>query len=636
MLELYPHNQKAYDNAKIAFDSGDRTAIIHPTGTGKSLIIAKFILDNKSLKILFISPNVFIHHEIKKHIKKNSQNVTFQTYQYFIKNSTSEFKGYDLIFLDEFHRAGAEEWNKQIQDLLLLNSTAKVLGTTATHIRYLDNERNMAEELFYNNISSFMDLGTAIENGIHKKPTYVSAIYNIREIIDDTEQRLKRNNKRLELENLKSKKVVWEESCGVDYIINKYLTSDRKKILIFCKSIEHIEYIKNLTIPILSKFYKNEVNFNTVHSNSRYSNAKSFFQFQNLDTPQILFTVDMLNEGIHVKGVDTIMMFRDTESPIIYFQQMGRAFTVGQKKEPLIFDFVNNFNIKNTIYSITNNFYNEFKEENSNSFFKKRNLVIDFYDETLDFQKFISEFAHYKTWDENFEEYKTFFLKHGRNPKQSEMLWVNSQKIAYNKGKLTKDQIEILLNVNPKFFDILLKTWDESFEEFKIFFEENGRNPKERELVWIKMQKLAYKKNKLTESQVKRIEEISPDFFKPIAKTWEEYFEEYKKYYELNGKNPRQKDMQWIAIQKVLHKEKKLMDWQVNKILEVNPKFFDVLLKTWDENFLIYKDYFEKNKKNPRKRDMPWIDGQKARYRNGKLKKTYIKKLLQVNPDFFN
>ena len=68
----------------------------------------------------------------------------------------------------------------------------------------------------------------------------------------------------------------------------------------------------------------------------------------------------MLNEGIHVKNVDTIMMFRDTASPIIYFQQMGRCFSVGQKLNPLIFDFVNNFNIKNFVGSIVQNFYNNF------------------------------------------------------------------------------------------------------------------------------------------------------------------------------------------------------------------------------------------------------------------------------------
>ena len=46
MFELYPHNQRAYENAKFVFENENRTAIVHATGTGKSLIIAKFIIDN--------------------------------------------------------------------------------------------------------------------------------------------------------------------------------------------------------------------------------------------------------------------------------------------------------------------------------------------------------------------------------------------------------------------------------------------------------------------------------------------------------------------------------------------------------------------------------------------------------------
>ena len=52
------------------------------------------------------------------------------------------------IVLDEFHRAGAECWGESTVALLKLCPEAKLLGLTATNIRYLDNNRDMAEELF--------------------------------------------------------------------------------------------------------------------------------------------------------------------------------------------------------------------------------------------------------------------------------------------------------------------------------------------------------------------------------------------------------------------------------------------------------------------------------------------------------
>ena len=51
----------------------------------------------------------------------------------------------------------------------------------------------------------------------------------------------------------------------------------------------------------------------------------------------------MFNEGVHVRGVSGVILFRQTESPIIYKQQIGRALTTGTQCTPLILDVVNNF-----------------------------------------------------------------------------------------------------------------------------------------------------------------------------------------------------------------------------------------------------------------------------------------------------
>src|SRR5690606_14719897 len=135
--------------------------------------------------------------------------IDFKTYAYFLDNDLSSFTDYDYIILDEFHRIGAEFWGKAIEQILIQNPNAKKIGLSATHIRYLDDERNMADEIFNGSIASYLDLGTAIELGIHKVPKYISALYNIKEIINKAEKRLKEHNRTKELENLKSRKVVW-------------------------------------------------------------------------------------------------------------------------------------------------------------------------------------------------------------------------------------------------------------------------------------------------------------------------------------------------------------------------------------------------------------------------------------------
>ena len=82
-----------------------------------------------------------------------------------------------LIVLDEFHRAGAVQWGLGVQRLLAAYPSATILGLTATNVRYLDGQRDMAQELFDGHIASEMTLGEAIVRGILPAPKYVLSIF---------------------------------------------------------------------------------------------------------------------------------------------------------------------------------------------------------------------------------------------------------------------------------------------------------------------------------------------------------------------------------------------------------------------------------------------------------------------------
>ena len=61
--------------------------------------------------------------------------------------------------------------------LLKLCSDAKLLGLTATNVRYLDNDRDVFEEHFDGHIASEMTLGEAVVRGILPAPNYVTTVY---------------------------------------------------------------------------------------------------------------------------------------------------------------------------------------------------------------------------------------------------------------------------------------------------------------------------------------------------------------------------------------------------------------------------------------------------------------------------
>jgi len=177
-IELYAHNDVTYERIKSHFVQFNKIAVIQPTGTGKSLVIAKLIMENLDKLFLVLTPSRFIIAEIKKHLPKTSH-VNFMTYAKAMMLETKEIiqlKPFYII-LDEFHRCGAEEWSKGVDVLLKHYPDIKTLGTTATPIRYLDDARNMAEEIFENHIAQNLTLAKAIVTHILPSPTYVSALY---------------------------------------------------------------------------------------------------------------------------------------------------------------------------------------------------------------------------------------------------------------------------------------------------------------------------------------------------------------------------------------------------------------------------------------------------------------------------
>ena len=155
-IELYKHNKEAYSKVQKMFEEKNRVAIIHATGTGKSFVSLKWLYDNRNKRCLFLAPTYEIIDQLEQHIKSEGlsladfPNLKCAIYPNFARLSQQDIENlhFDNIVLDEFHRCGAQEWGRSINALLNNNPNAQVLGITATPIRYLDDNRNMAEELF--------------------------------------------------------------------------------------------------------------------------------------------------------------------------------------------------------------------------------------------------------------------------------------------------------------------------------------------------------------------------------------------------------------------------------------------------------------------------------------------------------
>lgn len=369
MEQLHEHNQKTYENICRMYDEGmQRVAVVQPTGSGKSLLMAKLIEDNPNSRFFVLSTSHKINDQFKSKLNERMlEKLECNIYCNMpnMKQEIMESLQPDYIFLDEMHRALAKEWSKGIKILLEMYPDTKVLGLSATPIRYLDRCRNVAEELFNGNLACDMSLSQAILDGILPMARYVCGVYSYEKDTESLNKKIEKSTNSEEekkelLEQVKILKQNLDKANGVVEIFKKYIVSGNEKFVVFLKNTKHLGRMK----PVIEKWLLDagfSVRMYEVHSKN-VDRDKEFQAFKK-DTEdgivKLCLSVNMIAEGIH-GDIDGVIMLRETMSPNLYFQMIGRAFSCGKKTIPLIFDLVANSQF---ISNAVDNFPNELKRE---------------------------------------------------------------------------------------------------------------------------------------------------------------------------------------------------------------------------------------------------------------------------------
>lgn len=636
-IELFDYNQKAYDDASLMLLEERKAAIIHPTGTGKSFIGFKFVEEHSDWHICWLSSSDYIFQTQLENIghKDGYDNLTFITYSKLIKMSLEDLGELhpDLIIMDEFHRAGASEWGKAVTALLELYPETMVLGLSATNIRYLDNQRNMADELFDGNVASQMTLGEAIVRGILKAPKYVISLYSYEEEILAFEEKIENAKNQIAkdeatkyLEILKRK---LEQSMGLSEVFSKHITNRNSRFIVFCSGYKHmqemIEKSKEWFAPI-----DKAMHIYSAYANDPMTNQE-FIDFQKDDSDhlKLLFCIDMLNEGIHVKDIDGVILFRPTVSPIIYRQQIGRAMSASSSKNPIIFDIVNNFEAIHSIDGIQEeidiavNYYHMMGMDNEIE-------VEDFqiYDEVRDFIDIFEKMDESlsASWDLMYSVAKDYYLKHGdlEVPKayQSEEgynlgLWVSTQRRVYNhtaKGSLSQERIDKLNAIGMRFDNVNDVQWHKHYAALKKYHDEHGDININSQYIsddglmlgnWLTRMRSYYsdgiKGHILTPERIEALNDLGM-IWDYHSKQWDENYDAAKKYYEEHGDLNMPSDYkseQGVLIKTWLNNTKKrydsLSDVQKLQLSNIGFTLTNIHETKWNEAFAKAKAYYDEH-----------------------------------------
>lgn len=414
-ITLMPHNIEAYGKVNEDIEKNNKTAVIQPTGTGKMYIALKFLEDNKEKKAIYIAPSNAILHDVKKNIfaegmtMQDFPNLKRITYQKLVTLSDEEIEKLeaDIIIVDEFHHCGAPVWGKGVERLIERNPNAKILGFSATPIRYNDGLRDMADEMFENNVASEMTLEEAIDRGILPGATYVSTLYGYEQELGKMQANI--DNMKASIENRKQaqelldelRKKLDENTQNLPELLSKHMKNKSGKYIVFCKNIDDMN----------EKMEQAQKMFGEVNSNIKVRGVSSkiketdrilteFEQDNEEGTLKLLYAVDMISEGYHVKDLDGVVMMRPTYSPTVFTQQLGRGLTVGNDKETVILDLVNNFDSCKIIEDLAEKMKQYKGREGTGEKEKRKSSRLSIFDTTKEFREIaerITELTKIKT-----------------------------------------------------------------------------------------------------------------------------------------------------------------------------------------------------------------------------------------------
>lgn len=237
---------------------------------------------------------------------------------------------------DEFHHAVTSQYKKIVEYF----KPKFLLGLTATPERM--DGKNIYELCDYN-VPFELPLKEAINKGILVPFRYYG-------IYDDTDY----SNLHL-VRGRYDDKELNETYIGnvkrYDLIYKYYKKYGSKRAMGFCCSRQHAE-------DMAKEFNNRGVPSVAVYSNSdgEYSeDRKTAVEGLVSGKYNVLFSVDMFNEGVDIPSVDMVMFLRPTESPVVFTQQLGRGLRKIKGKEYLkVLDFIGNYhnagNIRNLLY----------------------------------------------------------------------------------------------------------------------------------------------------------------------------------------------------------------------------------------------------------------------------------------------
>lgn len=316
----------------------NRALVVSAAGSGKTYLAAFDALNFNPDKLLYIvHEGSILRKSMETFTDVFGNSVTIGEYSGNSKEIDADFvfatnismakslelfdpKEFDYIIVDECHHATADTYKAIINYF----QPEFLLGLTATPER-MDNQDVF--ELFEKNVPYELRLRDAIINDLVVPFHY----YGIRDTI------VNYGYTKSEERKMVSQLSTHEHCEFISRQIEDHRPAGKLKALAFCSTVSQARMMSDELGAIYKTAYlsgKNNIGERIRAYNDLQSDSAEL---------EILFTVDILNEGVDIPGVNMVLFLRPTESSTIFIQQLGRGLRKYEGKQYVtVLDFIGN------------------------------------------------------------------------------------------------------------------------------------------------------------------------------------------------------------------------------------------------------------------------------------------------------
>ncbi len=349
-IHPYPYQQEILERLEAERLVHDRRSnlIVAATGTGKTILAAldfrRLYKQNSNYRLLFVAHRKEILKQSRsafRHVMRDGnfgelyvdgmrpklESHLFASIQSLSRLRLADFdpNAFDMLIIDEFHHAAAKTYERLLQHF----KPRILLGLTATPER---SDGQSILHWFDGHIAAELRLWDAIDRGLLTPFQY----FGIHDEVDISRVKWTRG----QYDPSALEQIYTANDLRVNMILQAL--HDRvnnlrgMRALGFCVGVSHARFMAE-------RFTTAGIPSIAVTGETPRDERDDAIRKLRQREVNVLFTVDLFNEGVDIKEVDTVLFLRPTESATVFLQQLGRGLRLHIEKECLtVLDFIGN------------------------------------------------------------------------------------------------------------------------------------------------------------------------------------------------------------------------------------------------------------------------------------------------------